>query len=55
MHRASVEARRRGALDIAPMHLLLALVDGPDTADDLGLRGIDLATVRDDVRAALDA
>ena len=55
MHRASVEARRRGALDIAPMRLLLALVDGFETADVLGLRGIDLATVRDEVRAALDA
>lgn len=37
------------------MHLLLALIDGPDAADVLGLSGTDLAPVRDDVRAALDA
>lgn len=55
MHRASVESRRRGAPDIAPMHLLLALIDSPGAADTLGLSGIDLPAVREDTRSQLDA
>lgn len=54
MHRASVESRRRGAPDIAPMHLLLALIDSPGAAETLGLRDIDLPAVRDDARSHLD-
>lgn len=55
MHRASVESRRRGAADIAPMHLLLALIDSPGAADTLGLSDIDLSAVRDDASSKLDA
>jgi hypothetical protein len=55
MHRASVESRRRRAADIAPMHLLLALIDSPGAADTLGLSDIDLPAVRDDARSKLDA
>lgn len=55
MHRASGEARRRGAADIGPMHVLLALVDSPDAADVLDFSGVDLAALRADVLADLDA
>lgn len=55
MNRASIEARRRGTLDITPMHLLLALVDSRELADVPSLNTTDLASVRDDVRAKLDA
>ncbi len=55
MERATGEARRRGTLDIAPMHLLLALLDSPDAADILGLSDSDLVSVRDATRIELDA
>jgi ATP-dependent Clp protease ATP-binding subunit ClpA len=55
MSRASVEARRRCAPDIAPMHLLLALLDSSEAAEILGLSADDLATVRADVLAELEA
>ena len=54
MERASNEARPRGTLEITPMHLLRALLDSPEAADIFG-RSDDLASVRDDVRAELDA
>ncbi len=55
MHRASIEARRRGTLDITSMHLLLAVVDSRELADVPGLNTTDLTRVRDDVRSELDA
>ena len=54
MQRASNEARRRRTMDIAPMHLLLGLLDSPDVIDILGLTH-DLAAVRDDARSELDS
>jgi len=55
MHRAYLQARRRGTPDIAPMHLALALLDSPGAAELPGLATIALATVRDDVLTALEA
>ena len=55
MQRTSAEARRRGAPDLAPMHLLHALTATPGAADTLGLRDADLAAVRDDARGQLGA
>jgi bifunctional DNase/RNase/DNA-binding transcriptional MerR regulator len=55
MYLASSEARRRGTRDVAPMHLLLALLRGPDVADILGVSVDDLASVHDDARRVLDA
>jgi bifunctional DNase/RNase len=55
MQYAGIEARRRGTMEIADGHLLLALVQSPDAADVLGLEGVDLDAVREDVRAALEA
>ena len=55
MHRASNEARRRGTLEIAPLHLLLALVAGPEFADVVEFVEADRERLREDVRAALDA
>ncbi len=55
MRNASIQARRRGTLEIADGQLLLALVQGADAAEVLGLEGIDVAAVREDVRASLDA
>ncbi|MDQ6777935.1 MAG: DUF151 domain-containing protein [Actinomycetota bacterium] len=54
MQRASSQARRRGTLDIATPHLLLALVDPPDAADIVGLSADDLAALRTDVRHLLE-
>lgn len=53
MHRASVEARRRGTAKIEPMHLLLALLDSPDVSERLGLSSVDITAIRDDVRSQL--
>lgn len=55
MRCAGIEARQRGTIEIADGHLLLALVQGPDAADVLGLEGVDVDAVREDVRAALEA
>ncbi len=54
MHRASIEARRRGT-DISPIHVLLALIDSPGASDTLGLSTISLAAIHDDARSQLDA
>jgi bifunctional DNase/RNase/DNA-binding transcriptional MerR regulator len=53
MHRASVEARRRGTVNIAPMQVLLALLDSPDASERLGLSNVDITAIRDDVRSQL--
>lgn len=54
MYRARREALRRGTAEIAPIHLLLALVDTPDAADLPGLGNTDITAVRDDVRSQLN-
>jgi bifunctional DNase/RNase/DNA-binding transcriptional MerR regulator len=55
LHRASVEARRRGTLAIGAPHLLLALAEGWDLAELAGLGDDDVKALRDEMRAALDA
>jgi bifunctional DNase/RNase/DNA-binding transcriptional MerR regulator len=55
MYLASSEARRRGTRDVAPIHLLLALLKGGAAADILGVSVEDLANIHDDARNALDA
>lgn len=54
MHRASIEARRRGT-DISPIHVLLALIDSPGASDTPSLTTISLAAIHDDARSQLDA
>ncbi len=54
MQRANGWARRRGTLDVAPLHVLLALLDPPDAADTLGLGADDLARLRGDARLELE-
>jgi len=54
MHRAHLEARRRGADAPDPMHLLLALVDSQDVRI-AGLVDLDAAVLRAEVLAELDA
>jgi len=54
MQRASIEARRRGTMDVMPTHVLLALVAGADATEVLGLGGVDLTALRGDARAELD-
>ena len=55
MTRASAQARTRGTLKIAPMHLLLALVISPDAAEALSLPRDQIEKLRAEARAALDA
>ena len=55
LRRASLLARMRGTREIAPLHVLLALAESGDGAELPGLGAVDLAALRDDVAAALDA
>jgi hypothetical protein len=50
MQRATGWARRRGKLEAAPLHVLLALLDPPDAADTLGLSVDDVEALRGDAR-----